>query len=179
MGYLDAAAVGCALLGVTIGAQRGLLRQVALMVSFYAALVVAAAHSVEVAWLVRALLPRADASIAALYGLVAITLFGTCGLAWLFSQAYQATALAGWRLPDRVIGALLGLVLAWTIAGFLLTVVLHGLSFSWGSHDATRVAARAAVERSPTVALARLTWPHLRDGVAPWVPGGLPAPLTP
>jgi uncharacterized membrane protein required for colicin V production len=166
------------LVGAAIGAQRGVLRQVAIMAAFYASLVFAARNYGLAAEMLVTHLPHADYTIASTYTLLGITAAGTLGLAWLSRQVYQSTALPGLQLVDRLAGAGLGLVWSWAVVAFAVTILVFGLSFSWGAQEPARRQVGAAVVHSHLLEAVRSGWPRVRDLVTPWLPGGLPAPLT-
>jgi uncharacterized membrane protein required for colicin V production len=175
---IDVGIVFVFLVGALIGAQRGVLRQVAIMTAFYASLVFAARNYGDVAELMVRHLPHADYAVASAYTLLGITAVGTLGLAWLSRQVYQATALPGLQLVDRLAGAGLGVVWSWAVVAFAVTILIFGLSFSWGMQEPTRRQLGAAVVQSELLGAVRSGWPRVRDLVVPWLPGGLPAPLT-
>jgi uncharacterized membrane protein required for colicin V production len=164
--------------GGIIGAQRGVLRQVAIMAAFYASLVIAARNYAAVAELAVAHLPRADYAVASAYTLLGLTAVGTLGLVWLSRQVYQATTLPGMEMVDRLAGAGLGVLWSWAVVAFAVTILVFGLSFSWGSQEPTRRQIGTAVGESHLIAGVRGEWPRLRDLILAWLPGGLPAPLT-
>jgi uncharacterized membrane protein required for colicin V production len=164
--------------GALLGAQRGVLRQVLVAAAFYSSLVLAAHQYGVVAQLLVERVPNADHAVAGAYTLVALTAAGTFVLVWLSRQVYRSTALPGLQLFDRLAGAGLGILWAWAVIGFALTIALYGLAFSWGAQDPLRREVAGALVRSELVGVARAGWPQLRDSVAVWLPGGLPAPLT-
>jgi uncharacterized membrane protein required for colicin V production len=164
--------------GAVIGAQRGVLRQVAVAAAFYASLVLAAQNYGAVADLLVEQLPRADYTIASAYTLMGLTIVGTLVLVWLSRQVYQSTALPGLQVVDRVAGAGLGVLWAWAVVAFALTVLLYGLSFPWGQQEPVRRQVAGALVRSELVGVARSGWPRVRDSIGGWLPGGLPAPLA-
>jgi uncharacterized membrane protein required for colicin V production len=164
--------------GALMGAQRGVLRQVLVAAAFYSSLVIAAQQYGVVAQLLVEQLPHADHAIASGYTLVGLTAMGTFVLVWLSRQVYRSTALPGLQLFDRLAGAGLGILWAWAVIGFALTVSLYGLGFSWGAQEPLRRDLAGALVRSELVGTARASWPQLRDSVAAWLPGGMPAPLT-
>jgi uncharacterized membrane protein required for colicin V production len=164
--------------GALVGAQRGVLRQVAVAAAFYASLVLAAQNYGAVAGLVHEQLPRSDYTIASAYTLMALTGLGTLVLVWLSRQVYQTTALPGLQMVDRLAGAGLGVLWAWAVVAFALTVVLYGLGFSWGAQEPLRREVAGALVKSELVGTARASWPGVRDSITPWLPGGLPAPLA-
>ena len=64
------------------------------------------------------------------------------------------------------------------MVAFAVTVLLYGLSFSWGTQEPVRAQLGAQVEASRLIGVVRASLPTLRDLVVPWLPGGLPAPLS-
>jgi uncharacterized membrane protein required for colicin V production len=164
--------------GALIGAQRGVLRQVAIMAAFYASLVLAARNYAAVADLLVVNLPHADYDVASAYTLLGLTVVGTAGMVWLSRQVDQATALPGSQAIDRLAGAGLGVLWSWAVVAFAVTLLIYGLSFSWGTQEPSRREVTATVTRSHLLGTVREGWPRLLDLVRPWLPGGLPAPLT-
>jgi uncharacterized membrane protein required for colicin V production len=164
--------------GALMGAQRGVLRQVLVAAAFYSSLVLAAQQYGAVSQLLVEQLPHADHAVAGAYTLVGLTGVGTFVLVWLSRQVYRSTALPGLQLFDRLAGAGLGILWAWAVIGFALTVALYGLGFSWGTQEPLRREVAGALVRSQLVGTARAGWPQLRDSLAGWLPGGVPAPLA-
>jgi uncharacterized membrane protein required for colicin V production len=176
--WFDLGIVGAVVAGTLVGAQRGILRQLLLMAAFYVSLVAAARYYGDASgWIVR-VLPNADRTIASAYTLAGITAGGTLLLGWLSHQAYQSTRLPRIEVLDHVAGAGLGLAWSWAVVAFAVTVLAYGLTFSWGTNDQLRGQVDASVQRSQVVGAVRATLPQLRELVTPWLPGGLPAPLT-
>jgi uncharacterized membrane protein required for colicin V production len=178
MNAVDLVIGAVVLTGALLGAQRGVLRQVAVAAAFYASLVVSAQNYGAIADMLIEQLPRVDYTIASTYTLVGLTVLGTFVLVWLSQQVYRTTALPGLQVVDRLAGASLGVLWAWAVVAFALTVALYGISFPWGSQEPLRRDVAGALVHSELVGTARLSWPQLRDSLAPWLPGGLPAPLT-
>src|SRR5437763_5896465 len=135
MNWLDLAVVGATLGGLLFGAQRGILRQGALMVGFYVSLVLAARYNGEAAGLLVARVPRADLSVASAYMLAGLTVGGTLGLGWLSQVVYNTGTLPRAPTFDRLAGAGLGVAWSWAVLAFAVTVLLYGLSFSWGAQE--------------------------------------------
>src|SRR5262245_28792364 len=113
MNWLDVAVVGALVGGVLFGAERGILRQSALMVGFYVSLVLAARYNGQAAVLLVAHLPRADLTVASAYMLAGLTVGGTLGVGWLSQSAYGASALPRAPMLDRLAGAGLGVAWSW------------------------------------------------------------------
>jgi len=164
--------------GALMGAQRGVLRQILVAAAFYSSLVIAAQQYGVIADLLVQQVPHADHAIAGAYTLAGLTALGTFVLVWLSRQVYRSTALPGLQLFDRLAGAGLGILWAWAVIGFTLTVALYGLAFTWGAQEPLRREVASTLVRSELVGTARASWPQLRDSVAGWLPGGMPAPLT-
>jgi uncharacterized membrane protein required for colicin V production len=176
--WIDLGIVGAVAGGTLLGAQRGILRQLLLMSAFYVSLVAAARYYADASSWVVTVLPTADRTVASAYALAGITAGGTLLLSWLSHQAYQSTRLPRIEVVDHVAGAGLGLAWSWAVVAFVVTVLAYGLTFSWGPNDAVRRQVDAAVQRSQVVGTVRATLPQLRDMLTPWLPGGLPAPLS-
>jgi uncharacterized membrane protein required for colicin V production len=178
MNWVDLSVFGAVAAGTLVGAQRGILRQLVLMVAFYVSLVLAARYyGPATGWVVQ-VVPRADRSVASAYALAGITVGGTLFLAWLSQRVYRATSLPRIALIDHVAGAGLGLAWSWAVVAFAVTVLAYGLTFSWGPNDALREQVGVALDHSQVAGAVRATLPRLRDFVTPWLPGGLPAPLS-
>jgi uncharacterized membrane protein required for colicin V production len=178
MNWLDLTVVGAVAAGLLFGAQRGILRQAALMVGFYVSLVLAARYNGEAASILVAHLPRADLSIASAYTLAGLTVGGTLGLGWLSQVVYPGWGLARAPMFDRLAGAGLGVAWSWAVLAFAMTVLLYGLSFGWGTQEPLRQEVAVQIENSRLTGVVRATLPSLRDTIQPWLPGGLPAPLS-
>jgi uncharacterized membrane protein required for colicin V production len=178
MNWVDLGIFGAIGAGTLVGAQRGILRQLVLVVAFYVSLVAAARYYAEASGWVVSVMPQADRTIASAYALAGITAGGTLLLAWLSHQAYRSTSLPRLRVLDQLAGAGLGMAWSWAVVAFAVTVLAYGLTFSWGPNDALRGQMAGAVARSQLVGAVRATLPQLRDLVLPWLPGGLPAPLS-
>lgn len=178
MNAVDLAIGAVVLAGALMGAQRGVLRQVAIAAAFYASLVVSAQNYGAIAEVLVEQLPRSDYTIASTYTLVGLTAIGTFVLVWLSQQVYRTTALPNLQVVDRLAGAGLGVLWAWAVVAFALTVALYGLTFTWGTQEPLRREVAGALVESELVGTARSSWPGLRDSLVPWLPGGLPAPLT-
>lgn len=178
MSWVDLGIFGAIAAGTLVGAQRGILRQLILMAAFYVSLVAAARHYAQASDWVVAYLPQADRTVASAYALAGITAGGTLLITWVSHQVYQSTRLPRIETLDHVAGAGLGLAWSWAVVAFAVTVLAYGLTFSWGPNEPLRRQIGAAVERSQVVGAVRATLPQLRDLVTPWLPGGLPAPLT-
>src|SRR5687768_11920197 len=73
MNAVDVAIAGIVLFGALMGAQRGVLRQVAVAAAFYASLVIAAQNYGAIAALLLEYLPRADYTVASTYTLFGLT----------------------------------------------------------------------------------------------------------
>jgi uncharacterized membrane protein required for colicin V production len=178
MNWIDVAVVGAVAGGLLFGAQRGILRQGALMAGFYVSLVLATRYNGPAASLLVAHLPQADLSLASAYMLAGLTVGGTLAIGCLSQVAY-----ANWTLPrapafDRLAGAGLGVAWSWAVLAFALTVLLYGLSFGWGTQEPLRQRLADQMQSSRMTGLVRSTLPPLRDTILPWLPGGLPAPLS-
>ena len=91
---------------------------------------------------------------------------------------YPQGGLPRVALLDRVAGAGLGAAWSWAVVAFAVTVLLYGLSFSWGTQEPLRQQIFAQLQTSQLVGLVRTTFPGLRDLIIPWLPGGLPVPLS-
>src|SRR5262249_26211670 len=141
--------------GALLGAQRGVLRQVALMAAFYVSLVLAARYYGQAAGLAVDYVARADRSIASAYALAGITTAGTLALTWLSHTVYQSTRLSRFAVVDHVAGAGLGLAWSWAVVAFGVTVLVYGLSFSWGANDLMRQQVEMTVDRSVLVQVVR------------------------
>ena len=178
MNWVDLTIFGAIAAGTLLGAQRGILRQLLLMGAFYTSLVVAARYYAQAGGWLAAVLPHADRSLASAYALAGITVGGTLFLAWLSHQVYRSTQLPQIAIVDHVAGAGLGLAWSWAVIAFAVTVLAYGLTLSWGPNDAAREQVGAAVDQSQVVVAVRATLPRLRDLILPWLPGGLPAPLS-
>jgi len=178
MNWVDVGVFGAVAAGTLVGAQRGILRQLVLMLAFYVSLVLAARYYGEASGWVVEVIPRADPTVASAYALAGITVVGTLFLAWLSHLVYRTTSLPRLAALDHVAGAGLGLAWSWAVVAFAVTVLAYGLSFSWGPNEALRGQIEVAVDRSQVVAAVRATLPALRDLVAPWLPGGLPSFLS-
>src|SRR4051812_27139003 len=101
MNWLDLTVVGVLAGGLIIGAQRGILRQSALMVGFYVSLVMAARYYGQAAGLLIAYLPQADPSLASAYTLAGLTLGGTLALGTLSQLVYGGGSLLRAPTLDR------------------------------------------------------------------------------
>jgi hypothetical protein len=178
MNWLDMAIAGGLAGGLLFGAQRGVLRQAALMLGFYVSLVLAARYYGQATGLLVDHLPHADRSLAGTYVLAGITAAGTLGVGWLSQGVYASWALPRAALVDKLAGAGLGMAWSWAVLGFSITVLVYGLSFSWGTQEPVRQRLAGQMERSQLIDTVRVTLPTLRDLIAPWLPGGLPAPLS-
>jgi uncharacterized membrane protein required for colicin V production len=178
MSWLDLAIVATMGAGILFGAQRGVLRQVALMGGFYVSLVLAAQYYSQAAGLVVTHLPHADRSLASAYALAGLTVAGTLGLGWLSHAVYAATGLPRVAALDRIGGAGLGAAWSWAVLAFALTVLLYGMSFNWGTNEVLRRDLNEQIGRSHLVGVVRGSLPAMRDLLVPWLPGGLPAPLV-
>jgi uncharacterized membrane protein required for colicin V production len=176
--WLDLTIAGALVGGLLVGAQRGVLRQGALMAAFYVSLVLAARYYSQAAGLVVAHLPQADRMVASAYMLAGITVGGTLALGWLSQVVYGDGVLLRAAWLDRLAGAGLGAAWSWAVLAFAVTVLLFGLSFGWGAHEPLRHELIAQVDTSRLAAVVRATLPALRDLIVPWLPGGLPAPLS-
>jgi uncharacterized membrane protein required for colicin V production len=179
--HVNAIDVGIVLTFVTgalIGAHRGVLRQVAIMAAFYASLVFAARNYGTFAELMVEHLAGADYGVASAYTLLGLTAVGTVGMVWLSRQVYQSTTLPGIQVFDRLAGAGLGVVWSWAVIAFAITILVFGLSFPWGTQEPTRRDVGMALTHSQLIGSVRAGWPRLLELVRPWLPGGLPAPLT-
>jgi hypothetical protein len=75
-------------------------------------------------------------------------------------------------------GAGLGVAWSWAVLAFAVTVLLYGLSFGWGAQEPLRHQVAVQLQSSQLTAAVRTTLPALRDLIEPWLPGGLPAPLS-
>lgn len=178
MNWFDGVVAIMLLGGVAFGAQRGVLRQALLMAAFYVSLLFAARYYGEAAGFVVDYLPHADRSVASAYVLAGLTAGGTLMLTWMSHQVYGSTALPRVEVVDRVAGAGLGVAWSWAVTAFAVTVLIYGLSFSWGANEALRIQLSMLLEGSSLVGAVRSTLPMLRDLLTPWLPGGLPAPLS-
>ena len=178
MNWLDVTIAGAVALGLLFGAQRGLLRQGALMAGFYLSLVLAARYYGPATELLVTHLPQADRAVASAYTLAGITLAGTLARAWISRAATIGEGVPGAVAVDRVTGAGLGVAWSWAVVAFALTVLLYSLSFSWGVQEPLRQEVGRQVEHSRLVVAVRGTLPTLQDLLSPWLPGGLPAPLS-
>jgi len=178
MSWLDLTIVLTVLAGIFFGAQRGVLRQVALMSGFYVSMVLAAQYYSQAAGVVVTHLPGADRALASAYTLAALTIAGTLMFGWLSHAVYAATGLPRVAAMDRLGGAGLGAAWSWAVLAFALTVLLYGLNFNWGANEVLRRDMAEQMRRSQLVGLLRGTLPVLRDLLLPWLPGGLPAPLV-
>ena len=176
--WVDVAIVAVVLTGAWLGAQRGILRQAALIGAFYASLVFAARYYGLASGYVVAYVPQADRSVAAAYALAGITVVGTLGLTYLSHIVYSSTTLPRLALLDHLAGAGLGVAWSWAVVAFAVTVLAFGLTLSWGASDPLRREVGAQIDRSRIVALARATEPRLYELVRPWLPGGLPSVLA-
>lgn len=176
--WIDVSIVAAVLAGALLGAQRGILRQVALMAAFYVSLVLAARYYADASGLVVTHLRGADRSVVSAYALAGITAGGTLSLMWLWQTVYRSSYLPRIEVVDHVAGAGLGAAWSWAVVAFAVTVLGYGLSFSWGANDAMRSEIGGEVSHSQIVGAVRETVPQLRELVRPWLPGGLPAPLS-
>ena len=176
--WVDVVLVGLLGVGGLLGAQRGILRQGALMAAFYASLVLAARYYGAAGGVVVTYVPQADRSVASAYALAGITVMGTLTLTWLSQVVYRTTALPRIEIVDQLAGAGLGLAWSWAVVAFAVTVLAFGLTLNWGANDAFRRDVGSALDGSGVVRLARATEPTLRDLIRPWLPGGLPAPFS-
>src|SRR2546427_13304786 len=88
MNWLDLTVVGALAGGLLFGAQRGILRQSALIVGFYVSLVLAARYYGQAAGLLVAYVPQADPAVASAYVLAGLTAGGTLALGWLPQGVY-------------------------------------------------------------------------------------------
>src|SRR5437870_3644770 len=113
---------------------RGVLRQLLLMGGVYVSLVVSARYYGDVTGFVVTHVPSADRAVASAYLLAGITAAGTLTLGWMSHQVYSSTSLPGSRVLDRIAGAGLGVAWSWAVVAFATTVLLYGLSFSWGAN---------------------------------------------
>jgi uncharacterized membrane protein required for colicin V production len=178
MNWMDLTVVGALAGGLLFGAQRGILRQSALMIGFYVSLVLAARYHASAVSLLIDYLPRADPSLASAYILAGLTVGGTLVLAGLPQFAYGGGRLTGAPMLDRLAGAGLGAAWSWAVLAFAGTVLIYGVSFGWGAQEPLRQQIVAQLAESQLSAIVRTTLPALRDLIAPWLPGGLPAPFS-
>jgi uncharacterized membrane protein required for colicin V production len=178
MNWLDVTVVGAVAGGLLLGAQRGILRQGALMAGFYVSLVLAARYNGEAASLLVAHLPRADVSLASVYTLAGLTVGGTLVLGYLSQVAYSNWTLPSAPMLDRLAGAGLGVAWSWAVLAFSVTVLLYGLSVGWGAQEPLRQRLAMQMQTSQLTGVVRATLPPLRETILPWLPGGLPAPLS-
>lgn len=176
--WIDAAIVLVPVSGMAIGAQRGIVRQLILMGAFYLSLVIAARYYGQAAGVVVSYVPRADPTVASAYSLAGLTIGGTLLLGLVFRQAYGSTKLLRLRAVDRLAGAGLGAAWSWAVLAFAVTILLYGVSFTWGPNEWLRGEIESSMAQSVLVSTLRGTLPHLHELLAPWLPGGLPAPLS-
>jgi len=177
MNWMDLTVVGALAGGLLFGAQRGMLRQGALMIGFYISLVLAARYHASVVSLLIDYLPRADPSLAGAYILAGLTLGGTLVLGGLSQFGYGGGRLTSAPTFDRLAGAGLGAAWSWAVLAFAGTVLIYGVSFGWGTQEPLRQQIVSQLADSHLSALVRTSLPALRDLVTPWLPGGLPAAL--
>src|SRR2546427_6742888 len=135
MNWLDLTVVGALAGGLLFGAQRGILRQSALIVGFYVSLVLAARYYGQAAGLLVAYVPQADPAVASAYMLAGLTAGGTLALGWLPQVVYGRGGLSRAPLLDRLAGAGLGAAWSWAVLAFAATVLIYGLSFGWGAQE--------------------------------------------
>jgi uncharacterized membrane protein required for colicin V production len=176
--WLDVTIVASMAGGALLGARRGLLRLVAMIVAFYVSLILAARYYGPATGFVAAYLLGADRSVTSAYALAGITVGGTLALTWLSHVVYGSTALPRVKALDNLAGAGLGIAWSWAVVAFAVSVTAYGISFSWGPNDLLRAQVGAALDHSRAVQLVRGTLPILRDSLLPWLPGGLPVPLS-
>jgi uncharacterized membrane protein required for colicin V production len=178
MNWIDLAIAGVVCVGALTGARGGIIRQTGLMAGFYVSLVLAARYYGQAAGFVVTHVPAADRSVASAYALAGMTAGGTLGIGWLSRVVYASTGLPRVARLDRLAGAGLGAAWSWAVLAFAATVLLYGISFSWGASEPLRHDIDAQIEASRLIGMVRLTMPALRDLLTPWLPGGLPAPLS-
>jgi membrane protein required for colicin V production len=119
MNWVDIAILSLAVVGALLGALSGLLWQVARLVTFCAALYAAVFFHAPVGnWIAERVIDNRAAARVLSYVVIFVAVYVAMFLVtWLLEQALKAAKL---KKMDRLLGALLGLVKSFLIAGAVL-----------------------------------------------------------
>lgn len=161
-------------LGLAIGYNQGLLRQIVSLAALYLGAILATQYSFVLTNIFKAMFTTTPSTMLNTIAFFVI-MFGVMGgLSLLALDAYRLK-LNVFPLLDHLCGMLLGLVTAWIILALCLNVTIIATSVqSWESAEGLRQALHDGIAGSRVAEATDTTVPMLIAAIKPWLPAGLP-----
>jgi uncharacterized membrane protein required for colicin V production len=172
---LDLIILALLALGMLVGWQQGLIRQLLGMAAFYVALVLGAQYHRLIGGWAMAIAPYASWVAVDTLAFLLVFIVVLITFNWVGHQVYSDTHIPFFSFLDGLAGAFFGILAACLQVIIALSLVRFVLSISWIEWEGTRQVILQTFRTSALEPIFVGAAPMLYVLIRPWLPSGLPA----
>lgn len=174
--WVDIVIIVCLLIGMAIGYQQGVIRQLIGLVVLYIALILATQFFRVLSQWLAGLLRVPPNTLSNMIAFFVIFLLALTLINFLAQDAYKSTRIRLMPFIDHTAGLILGVLSMWIILSVSIGVITFAVGAEgWLQAETTRALIENGVKSSRLAQLTEATLPTIIAAIQPWLPSGLPA----